>query len=191
MDKIYSNIDLPGDILTKIRGLNTEDAISNLIKILERDSYILLPRRIDMFEQLTRDRTRAESLAISTCKSWKFDVIDNLEVLESKQTIRRDSKIESIESGSKDKTVSCALERNGDLIHRAFLRVELPEPPKSITELPQWSSYNLIQDVTLEFSGVPYETHYFQGDKVIKYKHCGTLPETEAIQMAKLKLKHE
>ena len=82
--------------------------------------------------------------------------------------------LESIEQtfnglGDWSKKVTCTISRNGDLIHRAYLRVELPSvtvPAVASGENPvmfrwlNWVGHILIKSVELEIGGQRIDKHY-------------------------------
>jgi hypothetical protein len=85
--------------------------------------------------------------------------------------------LESIEqtfNGSADfgKKVTCTISRNGDLIHRTYLRVELPDVTVPETSAPNtsgskvgfrwldWVGHALIKSVELEIGGQRIDKHY-------------------------------
>lgn len=81
--------------------------------------------------------------------------------------------LESIEQtfnglGDWSKKVTCTISRNGDLIHRAYLRVELPDvkiPAKGTGSVVyfrwlNWIGHILIKSVELEIGGQRIDKHY-------------------------------
>jgi hypothetical protein len=76
--------------------------------------------------------------------------------------------MESIEqtfNGSADwgKKVTCTISRNGDLIHRTYLRVELPAvsvPAASAFRWLNWVGHTMIRNIELEIGGQRIDKHY-------------------------------
>lgn len=83
--------------------------------------------------------------------------------------------LESIEQtfnglGDWSKKVTCTISRNGDLIHRAYLRVELPDvqipnveandPNPNMFRWLNWVGHILIKSVELEIGGQRIDKHY-------------------------------
>jgi hypothetical protein len=76
--------------------------------------------------------------------------------------------MESIEqtfNGSADwgKKVTCTISRNGDLIHRTYLRVELPAvtvPAATAFRWVNWVGHQLISSVELEIGGQRIDKHF-------------------------------
>lgn len=80
--------------------------------------------------------------------------------------------MESIEqtfngTGDWNKKVTCTVSRNGDLIHRVYLRVELPSvtvaPGKAFRWL-NWLGHILIKNVEVEIGGQKIDKQY--GDQL-------------------------
>ena len=90
--------------------------------------------------------------------------------------------MESIEqtfNGSADfgKKVTCTVSRNGDLIHRVYLRVELPAvtvPAQTSASAYtgfrwlNWLGHILVKNVEVEIGGQRIDKHY--GDQIIGLK---------------------
>lgn len=76
--------------------------------------------------------------------------------------------MESIEqtfNGSADwgKKVTCTVSRNGDLIHRAYLRVQLPDvtiQPNTAFRWLNWVGHVMIKTIELEIGGQRIDKHY-------------------------------
>jgi hypothetical protein len=76
--------------------------------------------------------------------------------------------MESIEqtfNGAADfgKKVTCTISRNGDLIHRVYLRVELPDvkvKPQAAFRWLNWVGHILIKSVEIEIGGQRIDKHY-------------------------------
>lgn len=76
--------------------------------------------------------------------------------------------MESIEqtfNGAADfgKKVTCTISRNGDLIHRVYLRVELPDvkvKPSSAFRWLNWVGHILVKSVEIEIGGQRIDKHY-------------------------------
>lgn len=76
--------------------------------------------------------------------------------------------MESIEqtfngAGDWGKKVTCGISRNGDLIHRVYLRVQLPDvvvPSGSAFRWLNWVGHILIKNVEIEIGGQRIDKHY-------------------------------
>lgn len=76
--------------------------------------------------------------------------------------------MESIEqtfNGSADwgKKVTCTISRNGDLIHRTYLRVQIPDvsvPNNVAFRWVNWLGHVLVRNVELEIGGQRIDKHY-------------------------------
>ncbi|PNH12582.1 Major capsid protein [Tetrabaena socialis] len=73
--------------------------------------------------------------------------------------------IEQVFNGSGDfnKKVTCTISRNGDLIHRTYLRVQLPDvsvPVGCAFRWVNWVGHALIKSVELEIGGQRIDKHY-------------------------------
>ena len=73
--------------------------------------------------------------------------------------------IEQTFSGTPDfgRKVNCTISRNGDLIHRVYLQVELPElhcPKDSYARWVNWVGHALVKNVEVEIGGQRIDKHY-------------------------------
>ena len=73
--------------------------------------------------------------------------------------------IEQVFNGTGDfnKKVTCTISRNGDLIHRTYLRVQLPDvtvPKDAAFRWVNWVGHALIRYVELEIGGQRIDKHY-------------------------------
>lgn len=73
--------------------------------------------------------------------------------------------IEQVFNGSADwnKKVTCTISRNGDLIHRTYLRVQLPDvsvPPDTAFRWLNYVGQTMIKSVELEIGGMRIDKHY-------------------------------
>jgi len=60
-----------------------------------------------------------------------------------------------------DKKVTCTVSRNGDLIHRVYVQVELPAIPSSTAgSYRDWAGHKLIKSVEVEIGGQRIDKHY-------------------------------
>lgn len=89
--------------------------------------------------------------------SLRYDpsLLGNLEVLETNFSMES---IEQTFNGSADfgKKVTCTVSRNGDLIHRVYLRVQLPSvtvPAKTAFRWLNWVGHILVKNVEIEIGG--------------------------------------
>ena len=73
--------------------------------------------------------------------------------------------IEQTFSGTPDfgRKVNCTISRNGDLIHRVYLQVELPDlvvPATSSARWVNWVGHALVKNVEIEIGGQRIDKHY-------------------------------
>ena len=59
-----------------------------------------------------------------------------------------------------DKKVTCTVSRNGDLIHRVYVQVELPQLLGAGNKYADWSGHKLIKSVEVEIGGQRIDKHY-------------------------------
>ena len=56
--------------------------------------------------------------------------------------------------------VSCTVSRNGDLIHKVYLQVDLPALAGTTVEWVDHVGHHLIDNVTIEIGGQTIDQHY-------------------------------